>query len=579
MPKPLIYIVIIFGLYANLYGQRENPFLSCIGKPYGEYHDLFMMRSDTMIKGTSADQVILSSWMSEAASVDPTKEWSLLARLNSYRIRSENSLRNSNFHSYSEEYTAEEYISDLLSLSEDSEKYGIEPMKIAPLFYIAEALHTYVFDYERTFSYYFTLESWIENLNTTDFPPRQNIYHSIGVLYYKFEEYDKAIFYLSKIANDPVRNNYYGMRWHAYNGLALCYRNKYRDFEKSNYYFNLIIDAPDRPSVWEWIAKANIGYNYYLQEDYETALPLLLYAESIKNREDFPFIAERTIIIADIYLKWGNLKKTKEYIDITHYYLKESGAYPINISKLFSVMSKYYSIIGERELAESYLDSILVETKRQNEAFSGLKIMHAEQKLNIAQRRIIEEEMHAHRVRSQIYFGIASVLLIVVAFIIALIIYRRLYHKKREALVQKVEEWMADMSKEPVVKGKTEEVSEFDKIVMDQVLSLMASQKLYKDPSLSLESLANHMDINRNTLSKAINNITNKNFNQFINDYRIKEAINIISSKERNREYPSLTIVELSESVGFASRTPFYMAFKKVTGLSPSEYKAVKSRS
>ena len=157
--KLLTYFVIIFVSCIGLYGQQKNPLLPCVGKSYGEYHDLFMKHSDTMIKGTLIDQTTLNSWMSEAASLDPTKEWSLLARLNSYRIRSENSLRNAKFLSYSDEYSAEDYISDLVSLSEDGERYGIEPMKIAPLFYIAEALHTYVFDYERTFAYYFTLES------------------------------------------------------------------------------------------------------------------------------------------------------------------------------------------------------------------------------------------------------------------------------------------------------------------------------------------------------------------------------------------------------------------------------------
>ena len=575
-------ITVIITLSVNpLYGQSGNPFLSQIGKSFGEYHDLFMTYSDTMLRGTPVDQATLNSWMSEAASLDPTKEWSLLARLNSYRIRSENSLRNSDFRSYSPEYSAEDYISDLISLSEDGERYGIEPMKIAPLFYIAEALHTYVFDYERAFTYYFTLDSWIENIKTIDFPPRQNIYQSMGALYYKFEDYDKAIFYFSKIAEDPVWDNYYNMRWHAYNGLALCYRNKYSDFEKSNYYFSLIFEKDhNRPPVWEWIAKANIGYNYYLQNDYETALPLLLCAENIKGHEDFPFIAERTVIIADIYLKWGNLTKAKEYLDATIYYLENSPVYPINYSKLYSVMSKYYSITGNNDLADSYLDSVLVETKRQNDAFSGLKLMHAEQKLNIAQRRIMEEEIHAHKVRSRIYFGIATIAVIMFAFIFALFIYRRLYHKKREILAQKAAEWVSSdkVSEKNMTNNEASRESfEYNRLIMEQVFSLMASKQLYKDPTLSLDSLATLLNVSRNALSKAINDTTGKNFNQFINDYRIREAISIITNSDQ--KYSNVYINELFEDVGFASRTPFYMAFKKVTGLSPTEYIAVRDKS
>ncbi|RMF59660.1 MAG: AraC family transcriptional regulator, partial [Calditrichaeota bacterium] len=57
-----------------------------------------------------------------------------------------------------------------------------------------------------------------------------------------------------------------------------------------------------------------------------------------------------------------------------------------------------------------------------------------------------------------------------------------------------------------------------------------------------------------------------KNFNTFINDYRIKEARHILAN-DRERRY---TIEAVGEAVGFNSANAFYRAFKKFTGVTPS---------
>ena len=62
--------------------------------------------------------------------------------------------------------------------------------------------------------------------------------------------------------------------------------------------------------------------------------------------------------------------------------------------------------------------------------------------------------------------------------------------------------------------------------------------------------------------------MTGGNFNQYINSYRVKEAVRIISTTEHTKLY----IDELYERVGFGNRVSFYRAFKQFTGLSPLEY-------
>jgi AraC-like DNA-binding protein len=73
-----------------------------------------------------------------------------------------------------------------------------------------------------------------------------------------------------------------------------------------------------------------------------------------------------------------------------------------------------------------------------------------------------------------------------------------------------------------------------------------------------------------NYLSQVINQQTGKNFFDFINSYRITEATTILSEDVENRQ----NILNLAMSVGFNSKSAFYNAFKKHTGMTPTQYRA-----
>jgi AraC-like DNA-binding protein len=70
-------------------------------------------------------------------------------------------------------------------------------------------------------------------------------------------------------------------------------------------------------------------------------------------------------------------------------------------------------------------------------------------------------------------------------------------------------------------------------------------------------------------VSQVINEYYEQNFNNFLNSYRIKEACKRMSDLEN---YGNYTIEAISESVGFKSRSTFVASFKRITGLTPSQY-------
>ncbi|MGJ1215226.1 helix-turn-helix domain-containing protein [Sphingobacterium multivorum] len=122
-------------------------------------------------------------------------------------------------------------------------------------------------------------------------------------------------------------------------------------------------------------------------------------------------------------------------------------------------------------------------------------------------------------------------------------------------------------------KAKAEErltVQQVDAL-KEKLLQKTTAEKLYLDPTLTLSSLAEHIGINPHDLSYIINNGLEKNFYQFINELRTEQAKILLLSEEAKH----LDMFGIAIRAGFNSRTTFYSSFKKVTGVTPTEYMKV----
>ncbi|MEM9327716.1 MAG: AraC family transcriptional regulator [Bacteroidota bacterium] len=100
-----------------------------------------------------------------------------------------------------------------------------------------------------------------------------------------------------------------------------------------------------------------------------------------------------------------------------------------------------------------------------------------------------------------------------------------------------------------------------------QLIELMEKDRLYRDPNLSLESLAKRLSVSRHLLSRMLNNNLHKNFHHYINDYRIREACELLKDKQH------FSIEAIGHEVGFNSRSSFFTAFKKQRGMTPAAYR------
>ncbi|UCD62162.1 MAG: AraC family transcriptional regulator [Flavobacteriaceae bacterium] len=103
----------------------------------------------------------------------------------------------------------------------------------------------------------------------------------------------------------------------------------------------------------------------------------------------------------------------------------------------------------------------------------------------------------------------------------------------------------------------------------NQLLTLLRTKKPYLNPQVSIADLSEKLSISTKHLSQVINQTFDKSFFDFINAYRIKEVQNILKESTDDK----LTVLEAMYQAGFNSKSSFNTAFKKETGLTPTEFR------
>ena len=119
--------------------------------------------------------------------------------------------------------------------------------------------------------------------------------------------------------------------------------------------------------------------------------------------------------------------------------------------------------------------------------------------------------------------------------------------------------------KEGLLKISDETVNDYFKVLM----LFMENQKPYLNEDCSLQSISTQTAIPVHHLSNILNQHFEKNFPDFINEFRINEAKKLLS----NNQYNKITLEAIGYDCGFGSKSSFNKAFKKHTNSTPSEYR------
>jgi len=110
--------------------------------------------------------------------------------------------------------------------------------------------------------------------------------------------------------------------------------------------------------------------------------------------------------------------------------------------------------------------------------------------------------------------------------------------------------------------------------IKEKIEEFMENEKPFLNPDLNLTELSKMLKISPPTLSDAINSGFEKNFNDFINSYRVK-AVQAMLQEGKQQQ---LSLLGIAYECGFNSKATFNRVFKKLTNTSPSQYLASQNK-
>jgi AraC-like DNA-binding protein len=118
-------------------------------------------------------------------------------------------------------------------------------------------------------------------------------------------------------------------------------------------------------------------------------------------------------------------------------------------------------------------------------------------------------------------------------------------------------------------KYKSSSLSQDDQsFILEKLKSLMQSEKPFLRTNFSLPDLASQLNVSTHQLSQVINDGLGKSFFEMTAEYRVEETKRLL------REKINIKVEEIAEEVGYNSKSSFNTAFKKITGKTPSEWRA-----
>ncbi len=151
---------------------------------------------------------------------------------------------------------------------------------------------------------------------------------------------------------------------------------------------------------------------------------------------------------------------------------------------------------------------------------------------------------------------------VIVLALAAWFYYRRIQKNPAETLIP-------EKIKAPEEKYKNSNMTpEECKRLTDKLEAAMRTEKPYTNPELKITDLALLLQVSSYTLSYLFNQHLNRNYYDYINDYRIAEFKHLTEKGEHSK----YSLNALAELCGFGSRATFFRNFKKATGITPSEY-------
>ncbi|GAB2607844.1 tetratricopeptide repeat protein [Belliella aquatica] len=404
-----------------------------------------------------------------------------------------------------------------------------------------------------------------------------------------------------------------------YSDLGRLY-NSNKDYKKSIYYYLKAVSTAETMMDTSLIAKtySNIGTTYERMQEDELAIEFYKKGmELSKVLQDSLKLAQNLLNIGNVYTKLKDYPKAHEYYlqsleicqqkniaygKVLNYLniglnakdwgkydlgltMTDSGLQQVNLmdlpfekASLLHNKSQIHAKIGKYE--EAYL-LLLEADELEKEIFDKEKQARIEEltvkyETTIKEKELENANLQVKSAQQNLRFLFIISCLIIIATSLLVAFYRSraikikaLYLKNLETLAI-YKNNRASIKKQIEEKNNTNKNTDQFEQLFEQINQLLIDEEAYKNADFNLNSLAQQVKSNSKYVSQAIQQETSKNFNTYINHLRVMEAQKLI---QENYQDDNLNLTDVMYACGFQSRTTFYKAFQKETGMSPKQYK------
>ncbi|MFA6924197.1 MAG: AraC family transcriptional regulator [Bacteroidales bacterium] len=393
------------------------------------------------------------------------------------------------------------------------------------------------------------------------------VLNNIGLIYKKIGKYSEALKNFTRILDIQNELKSKSIISTIYRNIAEVYE-KQDDFQKALYYYKKSYDLMDKKSN-ELVAGLlnNFGNIYKKLGNYNIALQYF----------------KQSISITDSINKFGNLS-IKNHKDISDLYEKMNDYKTSN-----KYLRQYYALNDSVYNKETHQQIVEINTKYETERKDKeIKLLNTQQQLNDAK----------YKKRVNLFI---SIVLVFILILVAVVFYNNKIKSDKNLAFKNLE---IVKSENEILKSKQIQLINENKLIADtntieetssendlkpqaekystspltdlqkqelanKITEVMERDKLYTDVNLNINDFSKKLNTNRFYISNVINETFNKNFTNFINEYRVKEARRLLSDAESQK----YTLETIAKFAGFNSRSVFIDAFKKYTGITPSFYK------
>lgn len=216
--------------------------------------------------------------------------------------------------------------------------------------------------------------------------------------------------------------------------------------------------------------------------------------------------------------------------------------------------------------------TIMVLMKHQ---YSIKQSFSYEKKINLAWLKRIAYGFFALILLSFVCYGLVSAQLITIfwmdyTLIVGnmLLFFYIVYSGYKQAAVESIIADPGNTQSLPTEDPKEDQKGKQDPVIQE-LLAIMERDKLYLEPELNIGDMANQLKVHSHQLSRLINSGLNKNFFEFVNEYRVEEFKRLVADPKNKH----ISILGLAMDAGFNSKATFNRIFKSHTGLTPSGFR------